>query len=172
MTPLLQLNNLIAKATPIVGSQRKLAALLGLDNANLVQMKNGTRPCGWRVRGKLRAIIGEDPTQAFMTAMAEDLETSENEDEKKAATGFKAMLAAFPAKTKKNPVGSKVDGVLHTGGTGCFRLDLGALAVLRTLRNAVHRPLHNGLRNIELLRKFAVGHTTRPVLSNQINLAF
>lgn len=32
-----------------------------------------------------------------MAAMAEDLEQSENEDEKKAADSFKAMLAAFPS---------------------------------------------------------------------------
>jgi hypothetical protein len=31
-----------------------------------------------------------------MAAMTEDLESSQHEDEKKAADGFKAMLAAFP----------------------------------------------------------------------------
>lgn len=32
-----------------------------------------------------------------MAAMVEDLETSDNEDEKKAANGFKTMMANFPA---------------------------------------------------------------------------
>ncbi|MGY8529886.1 hypothetical protein [Paracidovorax citrulli] len=90
------LADLIDKAAEVAGSQRKLAAMLDTNASNLIQMKKGTRPCNWRVRGKLRAILGEDPAHAFMAAMTEDLESSEHEDEKKAADGFKAMLAAFP----------------------------------------------------------------------------
>lgn len=71
--------------------------MLNMEHANLVKVKKGERPANWRVRGKLRAILGEDPAHAFMAAMTEDLEQSENEDEKKAADGFKAMLAAFPS---------------------------------------------------------------------------
>ncbi|MGQ0730473.1 MULTISPECIES: hypothetical protein [unclassified Acidovorax] len=92
----IELNKLIDDATSIAGSQRKLAALLDMEQANLAKIKKGERPANWRVRGKLRAILGEDPAHAFMAAMAEDLEQSEREDEKKAADGFKAMLAAFP----------------------------------------------------------------------------
>ena len=95
VTPI-TLETLIQKAADVAGSQRKLAELLGLNPSNLVEMKQGKRACGWRVRGKMRAILGEDPTHAFMAAMAEDLESSENQDEKKAADGFKAMLTAFP----------------------------------------------------------------------------
>lgn len=91
-----ELNALIEKAKTIAGSQRKLAALLDMDNANFLKIKSGERPANWRVRGKLRAILGEDPAHAFMAAMAEDLEQSGNEDEKKAADGFKTMMAAFP----------------------------------------------------------------------------
>lgn len=87
---------LIDKASIVAGSQRKLAALLDIEHANLVKIKKGERPCNWRVRGKLRAILGEDPAHAFVATMAEDLDGSENEDEKKAADGLKAMLAAFP----------------------------------------------------------------------------
>ena len=107
MDTIVPLDVLIDQAASIVGSQRKLAAALGLNNANLIQMKNNERPCNWRVRGKLRAILGEDPAQAFMAAMAEDLEQSENEDEKKAAAGFKAMLAAFPQANEESPVDPK-----------------------------------------------------------------
>lgn len=89
---------LIESATTIAGSQRKLAAMLDMEPANLIKIKKGERPANWKVRGKLRAILGEDPAHAFMTAMAEDLEQSENEDEKKAADGFKTILAAFPQK--------------------------------------------------------------------------
>ena len=90
------LTELIEKAAEQAGSQRKLADLLEIDAASLIQMKQGKRPANWRVRGKLRAILGEDPAHAFMAAMAEDLEQSENEDEKKAASSFKSILAAIP----------------------------------------------------------------------------
>ena len=96
LVTVLTLPELIEKATEAAGSQRKLAALLDVHASNLVEMKQGKRPCNWRVRGKMRAILGEDPARAFIAAMKEDLETSENEDEKKAADGLKAMLAAFP----------------------------------------------------------------------------
>ena len=96
MEPLETLRELIERASKAAGSQRKLAALLEMNPSNLIEMKQGKRVCGWRVRGKMRAIVGEDPTHAFMAAMAEDLSTSENEDEKKAASGLSAMLAAFP----------------------------------------------------------------------------
>ncbi len=101
---------LIEDAILIAGSQRKLAAMLDMEHANLAKVKKGERPANWRVRGKLRAILGEDPAHAFMAAMAEDLEQSENEDEKKAADGFKTMLAAFP-ETKENAPSPKTQGV-------------------------------------------------------------
>ncbi|CAN7533473.1 hypothetical protein LJR074_003800 [Acidovorax sp. LjRoot74] len=92
----MNLIEMIEEASAVAGSQRKLAELLEVDAASLIQMKQGKRPANWRVRGKLRVILGQEPAQAFVAAMAEDLEQSENEDEKKAADGFKAMLAAFP----------------------------------------------------------------------------
>ena len=92
----LTLETLIERAAEVVGSQRKLAAVLEIYPSNLVEMKQGKRPCNWRIRGKMRAILGEDPARAFVAAMKEDLEASENEDEKKAADGLKSMLAAFP----------------------------------------------------------------------------
>ena len=91
-----ELNLLIDKATAIAGSQRKLSALLNIEQANFAKIKKGERPANWRIRGKLRAIAGEDPAHAFTSAMLEDLDGSENEDEKKAAESLKAMLAAFP----------------------------------------------------------------------------
>ncbi|WP_028601563.1 hypothetical protein [Ottowia thiooxydans] len=91
-----KISQLIERASLEAGGQNKLAALIEIDSPSLTQMKQGKRPTNWRVRGKLRAILGEDPAQAFMAAMAEDLEQSENADEKKAADGLKAILAAFP----------------------------------------------------------------------------
>ncbi len=110
MNTIEKLNLLIEEASSIVGSQRKLSILLDIEHSNLIKIKKGERPANWRVRGKLRAILGEDPAHAFMAAMAEDLEQSENEDEKKAADGFKTMLAAFP-ETKENAPSPKTQGV-------------------------------------------------------------
>jgi hypothetical protein len=87
---------LIEQAAKVAGSQKKLADLLELAPANLIQMKQGKRPANGRVRGGLRVILGEEPARAFVAAMAEDLEKSEKPDEKKAAESLAAMLAAFP----------------------------------------------------------------------------
>ncbi|QPS10785.1 hypothetical protein I6G66_12660 [Delftia acidovorans] len=97
MATIEELRSLIEKASAKAGNQVRLAELLGIPKSHITQMKQGDRPMNWRVRGKLRAILGEDPAHAFMAAMVEDLETSDNEDEKKAANGFKTMMANFPA---------------------------------------------------------------------------
>ncbi len=96
MATIEEINLLIDKAAAVAGNQVRLAEMLGMPKSNITQMKQGKRHVNWRVKGKLRAILGEDPAHAFVTAMAEDLDGSENEDEKKAAESLKAMLAAFP----------------------------------------------------------------------------
>ncbi len=101
MATLENLVALIDEASAAAGSQAKLAELLGLHKSHITQMKQGTRSASWRVRGNMRVILGEDPTHAFVAAMAEDLAASENADEKKAADGFEAMLAAFPSDWRK-----------------------------------------------------------------------
>ena len=114
-----ELISLIESAAAIAGSQRKLAAMMDMEHANLAKIKKGERPANWRVRGKLRVILGEDPTHAFVAAMAEDLAMSENADEKKAADGFKAMLAAFPSDWRKRMLSGlrgwlgSLDGAFH-----------------------------------------------------------
>ena len=96
MTTEKQLKALIEKAAEVVGSQTQLAKILGIPKGNLTQMKQGTRPANWKIRGGLRAIVTGDPARAFREEMASELEHSESEDEKKAAESFKAILAAFP----------------------------------------------------------------------------
>ena len=86
---------LIEAASKAAGSQNKLAALLDTTAPTLIQMKKGERPANWRIRGKLRAIVGEDPARAFMAAMAEDLEQSEREDEKKLQMVLRPCLQLF-----------------------------------------------------------------------------
>ena len=114
---------LIDEASAAAGSQAKLAELLGLHKSHITQMKQGTRSASWRVRGNMRVILGEDPTHAFVAAMAEDLAASENADEKKAADGFQAMLAAFPDGWRKRMLSSlrgwlgALDGSFHNRWT-------------------------------------------------------
>ncbi|WP_182284071.1 hypothetical protein [Comamonas testosteroni] len=96
MATVCEINVLIEKAAKAAGSQTRLADIVGIPKSHITQMKQGKRPVNWRVRGKLRAVAGEDPAHAFVASMLEDLNDSENEDEKKAADGLRAMLAAFP----------------------------------------------------------------------------
>ena len=91
-----ELVELLDEASAVAGNQARLAELMGIPKSHITQMKQGKRPANWRVRGKLRVILGQDPSHAFVAAMAEDLASSEHEDEKKAADGLGAMLAAFP----------------------------------------------------------------------------
>ena len=165
-----QLKELIDKATAIAGSQRKLAAMLDMEHANLSKIKKGERPANWRVRGGLRAILGEDPAAAFMAAMAEDLEQSEKEDEKKAAEGFRAILAAFPEKEKAliennqgfnswrkrmNPPSRNYNTVL----------ELAAFSVLSRLRDTIDRALNSRDRDTIFKGKTRVSAVTAKVLS-------
>lgn len=76
MTTLTPLEILINEAAEVAGGLRRLAAMMEMNPSNLIAMRKGERPCTWRTRGKLRAIAGEDPTRAFIAAMAEDLEAS------------------------------------------------------------------------------------------------
>lgn len=135
MTTLERLNLLIGEAEEIAGGVRPLARLLDMNPSNLLAMKKGERPCNWRIRGKLRAILGEDPAHAFMAAMAEDLEQSENEDEKKAANSFKSMLEAFPDDIWRKRM---------------IPLGLAALEVLSRLSDTIHSPFCHVHRHPEL----------------------
>lgn len=56
----MQLPELIDKASEVVGSQRKLAEVLGLSAGNLTDMKKGRRPCNLRLRAKLAETAGYD----------------------------------------------------------------------------------------------------------------
>lgn len=151
-----QLNLLIDQAAAIAGNQVKLANLIGIPKNHITEMKKGRRPCNWRTRGKLRAILGENPAHAFMAAMAEDLEQSENPDEKKGADGFKTMLAAFP----------------HTGGNGRIRTLDKNLPQTRVTGSpcTVYGTLHHRFRHLKQLRQRKHGVFTGHVQPD--NLSF
>ena len=114
MVTIEQLNLLIDAAASIAGSQAKLAALLGIPKNHITEMKKDRRPCNWRTRGKLRAILGEDPAYALMDEMRTELEQSDNADELKAAATFQTILAAYPngAAQKENPASLSTGGVV------------------------------------------------------------
>lgn len=117
------LNSLIDEAAAKAGNQAKLAKLLEIPRSHITDMKKGVRPANWRIRGGLLAIVSGDPARAFMTAIAEDLEQSEKADEKKAAEGFKAMLAAFPEQEKQKALSDNTQGLASGGNGGIRTLD-------------------------------------------------
>ena len=97
-------NLLIDKAAAVAGNQAKLARILEIPRSHITDMKKGIRPANWRIRGGLRAILGEDPAAAFMAAIAEDLEQSEKEDEKKSRRGLSGHLGSFSrCRKRKSP---------------------------------------------------------------------
>ena len=100
-----ELNAMLTAAIPIAGSQRKLAQMLDMEPANLIKMKKGERPANWRVRGKLRTILGDAPARAFMLAMAEELGQSENKAEREAAAVFATFSAMLDAKSSTLTLG-------------------------------------------------------------------
>ena len=165
-----ELNLLIDQAAAIAGNQTRLAETLEIPKSHITQMKRGDRKANWRIRGGLRAILGEDPAAAFMAAMAEDLEQSEKEDEKKAAEGFRAILAAFPEKEKAliennqgfnswrkrmNPPSRNYNTVL----------ELAAFSVLSRLRDTIDRALNSRDRDTIFKGKTRVSAVTAKVLS-------
>lgn len=152
MTTQDQLILLIEEAEAIAGGLRPLARLLEMNPSNLIAMKKGERPCNWRTRGAMRVVLGEEPTHAFMAAMAEDLAQSENPDEKKAADGFETMMAAFPDAWRKRRI------------TPLFQT-----AMTRVL-GTVYGTLHNGFRHLEKLAKSQHGVVTSSVQPD--NLSF
>lgn len=167
-----ELNLLIDQAAAIAGNQTRLAETLEIPKSHITQMKRGDRKANWRIRGGLRAILGEDPAAAFMAAMAEDLEQSEKEDEKKAAEGFRAILAAFPEAEKEKAL------IENNQGFNSWRkrmippsrnyntvLELAAFSVLSRLRDTIDRTFNGRDRGTIFKDKTRVGAATAKVLS-------
>lgn len=86
----------IDTASKAVGSQKALAALLGIPETHLSGFKKG-RPCSYQKHAQIAAAAGlEDlALRILIDGMAETL--SDNvAHEAQAKAGLKAMLAAFP----------------------------------------------------------------------------
>lgn len=142
---------LIEAAEAKAGGQTALARLINMQQPSLAQMKKGTRPMNWRVRGKLRAVLGEDPAHAFVASIAEDLAGSENPDERKAAQQFETMLAAFPDEgwRKRSESTAPEPTILHVA----------ARHVVSRFRNAVNRALGSAGADAIASADLLIGHT-------------
>lgn len=86
----------IDQAARKVGSQRKLAEVLGIKEQNLSGFKKG-RYCSYQMHAQIAAVAGlEDlALRILVDGMANTL-NDEVRHEAQAKAGLKAMLAAFP----------------------------------------------------------------------------
>lgn len=94
-----QTTQLIGQATERAGGLRQLGKLIDLNPSTLVAMRKGERPANYRVRAKLRAVLGEHPASAVLAAVTEDLQQSTNATEKEAAAALIAISAMLDAKS-------------------------------------------------------------------------
>lgn len=93
--PTMPLNLTIEKAAAIVGSQAKLAEMLGEHKAHITNWKAGTRSCTIEKRIKLAQIAGHDPYAAIIEGLIAQLDQGD-EIQAGAAKMMQAMLDAFP----------------------------------------------------------------------------
>ena len=89
------LNLTIEKAAKIVGSQARLAEIMGEQRTHISNWKAGTRTCTIDKRIKLAEIAGEDPTRAIIEGLIAQLDQSV-ELQAGAAKMLQSMLDAFP----------------------------------------------------------------------------
>lgn len=89
------LNLTIEKAAKIVGSQAKLAEIMGEQRTHISNWKAGTRTCTIDKRIKLAEIAGDDPTRAIIEGLIAQLDQSV-ELQAGAARMLQSMLDAFP----------------------------------------------------------------------------
>lgn len=86
----------IDRAVARVGSQRKLAELLGLQEQNISGYKKG-RPCSYQKHAQIAAAAGmkEEAVRILMEGMASSL-SDDLEHEAEVKAGIMAILSAFP----------------------------------------------------------------------------
>jgi DNA-binding transcriptional regulator YdaS (Cro superfamily) len=104
------LNYSIDAAAAIVGSQNKLAELLGIPGPNLSQIRTGKRPCPIGVRARIAQIAGHDTTRAILEGLADKLDPAD-EFEGQALLQLNAVINAFPEgdEQEKSPVNPKIN---------------------------------------------------------------
>lgn len=69
----MQAPELIKRAEAHAGSQYALAQTLGVDRGNLNKWRTGERPCPADIQARLADLIGLDPIDAALAAIAESL---------------------------------------------------------------------------------------------------
>lgn len=92
----MDLSQTIEKAVAVVGSQRKLAELVGVHEQNISGYKKG-RPCSYQMQAQIAAVAGlEDLALRILIEGMADTLNDEVAHEAQAKAGLKAMLDAFP----------------------------------------------------------------------------
>lgn len=89
------LNLTIEKAAAVVGSQTKLAEVLGVARPHISNWKKGTRACTIEKRIQLAEIAGDDPQRAIIEGLIAQLNPNV-ELQASAARTLQSMLDAFP----------------------------------------------------------------------------
>lgn len=85
----------IDTAARIVGSQNKLAALLGMPGPNLSEIRKGKRACPLSIRAQIAQIAGHDTKRAIFEGLAAKLDP-EDPWEAEALATLQAIIDAFP----------------------------------------------------------------------------
>lgn len=92
----MSISDTIEAATKAVGSQKELAALLGIPETHLSGFKKG-RPCSYQKHAQIAAAAGmeEEARRILLQGMADQLSDS-IPHEAEAKNGLLAILKAFP----------------------------------------------------------------------------
>lgn len=92
----MSIDETIEQASKIAGSQKQLAALLGMPETHLSGFKRG-RPCSYQKHAQIAAVVGLNDLalRILIEGMAETLH-DDVAHEAQAKAGLKAMLNAFP----------------------------------------------------------------------------
>lgn len=162
----------IDKAAEIVGSQRKLAAELGIQQAHLSEMKFGRRPCPLGMRAKIAHIAGHDTTRAVFEGLAAKLDAAD-EYEGKALDMLQAMIDAFPAEgeakaNEKSPVNPEI----NRASSSWRNRKVSHLLQARMTRRPcpIDGTLHHRVRHLVKHRKSTHGVLTSRVQPHHLSL--
>lgn len=92
----MSISDTIEAATKAVGSQKALAALLGIPESHISGFKKG-RPCSYQKHAQIAAAAGleEEARRILIEGIADQLD-EKIPHEAEAKAGFLAMLKAFP----------------------------------------------------------------------------
>lgn len=96
----MQIADTIAAATKVLGTQKALADLLGIQETHLSGFKKN-RPCSYQMHAQIAAAAGmeEEARRILLQGMADQLD-DKIPHEAEAKNGLLAILKAFPKEAK------------------------------------------------------------------------